>query len=74
MRLALALGLTIPGLLLLSTPALPLGLLLILAGWWVSERAGLRGGDGLITAVMVLGGLGVAMAFVEFALQALHRL
>jgi hypothetical protein len=74
MRLALALGLTIPGLLLLSTPALPIGVALVAAGWWVYERSGLRAGDGLITCLMVLGGLGVVMTFAEFALQVLRRL
>lgn len=74
MRLALALGLTIPGLLLLATPALPVGLLLMLAGWWVYERARLPDSEALITVLMVLGGLGVAMTFAEFALQALRRL
>jgi hypothetical protein len=77
MRLALALGLTIPGLLLLATPALPIGALLILAGWWVYERSPIsrRGlDDGFITLLMVLGGLGVVMTFVEFGLQVLRRL
>jgi hypothetical protein len=77
MRLALALGLTIPGLLLLSTPALPAGVLLVLAGWWVYERStsSRRGlDDGLITLLMVLGGLGVMMTFAEFAAQVIRRL
>lgn len=74
MRLALGLGLTIPGLLLLATPLLPLGLLLVLAGWWVYERSGLRGGDGLITLTMLAGGLGVAMVFAQAAWEALQRL
>lgn len=69
MRLALALALIIPGILMLATPALALGLALILAGRWVYERSGLRNGDGFITLLMVLGGLGAAAMVVEFALQ-----
>lgn len=69
MRLALALLLLAPGLALLASPGLPLGLLLIWGAWWVYERSGLREDDALITAVMVAGGLGVALVFAQFAWQ-----
>jgi hypothetical protein len=74
MRLALALALSIPGILLLATEVRLLGLLLIVAGWWVYERSGLRQGDGLITFLTVAGGLGVLLMFAEAAWQALQRL
>jgi hypothetical protein len=68
-RLAIAIALCVCGILLLATPALALGLAMMLAGWWVYERSGLRGGDGFITLLMVLGGLGCAAVVAEFILQ-----
>ncbi|WP_054021816.1 hypothetical protein [Piscinibacter sakaiensis] len=62
MRLALAMLLGIPGLLLLANPRLlPLGLALCWAAWWVYERSSLRASDALMGAVLLLGGLGAAV-------------
>lgn len=69
MKFALMVPLVICGIVLLATPALPLGLLLMWLGWWVFERSGLPNGDGLITLLMVAGGLGAAALFVQFAWQ-----
>ena len=58
MRLALALGLFVPGLMLLAS-ALPLGLLLMIAGWWFYERSTIADDD-LIPAVLITLGGGYA--------------
>ena len=71
MRLALALALVIPGLLLLATPWLPAGLLMCWAGWWVYERSGLPDRDGLATVLMTLGALGAAAVIVQFIAERL---
>ena len=71
MRLAVALLLVVPGLLLLATPGLPLGLLMCWAGWWVYERSGLPDRDGLATLVMTLGTLGAAAVIVQFIAERL---
>lgn len=73
-RLTLGLAIAIPGLVLLGTPLLPLGLIMVVAGWWVYERSGLPSGDGLITFLMVMGGLGALMQYVQAAWEALARL
>lgn len=65
----LALLLTIPGILLLATPALPAGLLMIVAGWWVYERSGLRESETFATILLLLGGLGAMMVVVQAAWQ-----
>ena len=69
MRLAIAIALCITGILLLATPALALGLVMLMAGWWVYEKSGLKGGDGFITLLMVLGGFGCAAVIAEFIWQ-----
>lgn len=58
MRFALALPLAVFGMLLLATPALPVGLALILGAWWVYERTGSRraSDDVLPALVFVVGG------------------
>lgn len=66
MRLAIALLLVIPGLLLLATPGLPLGLLMCWAGWWVYERSGLPDRDGLATLTLTLGALGAGAIVLQF--------
>jgi hypothetical protein len=65
MRLTIALLLVIPGLLLLASPGLPVGLAMIWGGWWVYERSRIPDGDGLITVLMVLGGLGAVVVTVQ---------
>lgn len=74
MKLALAVPLAIFGMVLLATPALPLGLLLLWLAWWIFERSKLSAGDGLITVLVVLGGLGAASIFVQFAWQRITAL
>lgn len=69
MRLALLLLLVVPGLVLLATPALPLGLAMIGAGGWLYERPGSRGDEGFIAVLMLLGGLGALAVFAEFIWQ-----
>lgn len=71
MRLPLALLLFVPGLLMLASPFLPLGLVLMWCGWWVYERSGLRGGDGLAALVLLLGGLGAAAVTLQFVAERL---
>jgi len=70
MKLFLLVILVVPGLVLLATPALPLGLLLIWLGWWIYERSGMRSSDAFVTVVMVSGGIG---AVVPAALELLRR-
>jgi hypothetical protein len=65
MRLTIALLLVIPGLLLLASPGLPVGMGMIWGGWWVYERSRIPDGDGLITVLMVLGGLGAVVVTVQ---------
>lgn len=51
-----------------------LGLVLAAAGVWVSERSRLsRDDSGFIAVVMTLGGLGAAMAYAQFILEAIAR-
>lgn len=73
-RMSLALLLFIPGLVLVGTPAFPIGLALCWAGWWIYERSKLPDRDGLLTVLMVLGGLGAASIVVQAGWQALQRL
>jgi len=58
MKPFLSVILVVPGLVLLATPALPLGLLMMWLGWWLYERSALGNSDAFITVVMVLGGFG----------------
>lgn len=74
MKLALMVPLMILGIVLLATPALPLGLLLMWLAWWVFERSRLSAGDGLITVLVVLGGLGAVAVFAQFAWQRITAL
>lgn len=69
MRLALMMALAIPGLMMLATPYLPLGLVFLWLGWWIYERSGMRDGDGFITLVLVLGGIGALAVVGQFLLQ-----
>lgn len=71
MRLTIALLLVIPGLLLLATAWLPLGLMLCGAGWWVHERSSLPERDGLATLLTILGAAGAAAVVLQFAAQRL---
>lgn len=57
------------GLVLLATPALPLGLAMIGGGVWAYERKGNRGDDRFVAALMVLGALGGAAIIVTFIWQ-----
>ncbi len=70
MKLFLLVIVVVPGLVLLATPALPLGLLMMWLGWWIYERSGMRSSDAFITVVMVLGGIG---AVVPAALELIRR-
>jgi hypothetical protein len=74
MKLALMVPLVILGLILLATPALPLGLALIVLGVWIFERSRLPNGDGLITILVVVGGLGACAIVVQFAWQRITAL
>lgn len=65
------LPLVIFGLILLATPALPIGLGMIGLGVWQFERRGHRGSDGFITVLMVLGGLGALAVLAQFIYQRL---
>ena len=69
MRPALSLALAIPGVILLGTPALPLGLLMIYAGVRVSENRRLADGDGFFHAMLTLGALGALAVIVQFVAQ-----
>ncbi len=69
MRLTLSLLLVIPGLILLATPWLPLGVMLCGAGWWVHERSGLPDRDGLVTLLTTLGAIGAGTVVVQFITQ-----
>jgi hypothetical protein len=55
MKVFLLVILTVPGLVLLATPALPLGLLMIWLAWWLYERSSLPSSGAFITVVMILG-------------------
>jgi VIT1/CCC1 family predicted Fe2+/Mn2+ transporter len=75
MRFPLSFGLVVFGMLLLATPALPLGLLLVLVGWWVSAKSKLSNdSSGFTTVLMLLGGLGAALVYLQAAWQFLGRL
>ena len=63
------LPLVVFGLVLLATPALPLGLAMIAFGVWFYERGGNRGDEGFIAVLMFLGGLGGLSLFVQFIWQ-----
>lgn len=71
MRLTIALLLVIPGLILLATSWLPLGVALCGAGWWVHERSGLPDRDGLATLLTVLGAIGAVVVVVQFLAERL---
>lgn len=61
MRFALALPMAVFGMLLLATPALPVGLALIYGAWWVYERTGDRGAsDDVLPALIFFVGGGYA--------------
>lgn len=66
MKLAIMVPLVIVGLVLLATPLLPVGLLLLLLGWWVFERSRLSNSDALITFLMVVGGCGAVATIGKF--------
>lgn len=72
MRLTLTLLLFVPGMLMLASQFLPLGLVLMWCGWWVYERSGMRGGDGLAASVLALGGLGALAIALQFIAERLH--
>ncbi len=69
MRLAILLLLVVPGLVLLATPALPLGLAMIGGGAWLYAAPGDRGDEGFIAILMLLGGLGALAVVAEFNRQ-----
>lgn len=69
MRTALSLALAIPGVILLGTQALPLGLLMIYAGVRVSENRRIPDGDGLTHTMLTLGALGALTVIVQFIAQ-----
>lgn len=69
MRLALLLLLVIPGLVLLATPALPLGLGMICGGVWIYERPGGRGDERFMALLMTLGGIGALAVIAQFIWQ-----
>ena len=71
MRTALGLALAIPGVILLGTTALPLGLLMIYAGVRVSENRHLADSDWLFHVVLTLGALGALAVIVQFVAQGL---
>lgn len=74
-RLFLSMLFSIFGLMLLATPALPIGLMLLYAAWWVYEKTGGRGDDEAFTGIlMLLGGLGAALVFVTWAWDAVRTL
>jgi hypothetical protein len=68
-RLALTLPLVVFGLVLLATPALPLGLGMIAFGVWFYERPGGRGDEAFIALLMILGGLGAFALVAQFIWQ-----
>jgi len=74
MKLFILVILAIPGLVLLATPALPVGLGMLWLGWWIYERSSLPNGDEFITVLMVLGGIGAAIPVVQFAWQRITAL
>lgn len=74
MRLTLALLLAIPGMLLLATPGLPIGLGLIWAAWWIYERSGLPSGDGLAAVLMTVAGVGALATYAQFVVEWLRTL
>lgn len=63
--------LVIPGLVLLATAWLPLGVMLCAAGWWVHERSRLPDRDGLATLLTTLGALGAGAIILQFIFQRL---
>lgn len=64
------LPLVVFGLVLLATPALPLGLGMIAFGVWFYERpGGGRGDEGFIKVLMILGGLGGLAVVAQFIYQ-----
>ena len=73
MRLALMMALVVPGLLLLATPVLPVGLVLIWAGWWVYERSELPDSDWLITFLATLAGAGILSVYAGFLVEWIRR-
>lgn len=74
MKMLLMVPMMIFGMVLLATPALPLGLLLMWLAWWIYERSNLSNGEVLITSLMVLGGIGAAAIFAQFIFQRLTAL
>lgn len=56
MRLLLGMGFAVFGMMLLATPWLPIGVAMIVGGWWIYERSGLRGDDVLPSLIFLLGG------------------
>lgn len=58
MRSALGVVLVILGLPALAGPWLPAGVALVLVGGWLIEKAPTGDGEGFITVLMLLGGLG----------------
>lgn len=74
MKLALMVPMMILGIVLLATPALPLGLILMWAAWWIYERSRLSDSDALITVLIVLGGLGAGAVIAQYAWQRITAL
>jgi hypothetical protein len=73
-RLPLMLLLAVVGLLLLATPALPVGLALLGAAWWVYEKTGRRDDEGFVGLLMVLGGLGAGAYYLQYLIEIVRRL
>ena len=46
----------------------------MLAAWWIYERSTLPDGDGLITFVMVMAGLGAGAVIVHFVYERITAL
>jgi hypothetical protein len=67
MRITLAALLIIFGLLTLATPALLLGLAMIVAGGWLFTKVTVRDEEGFTAGLFILGALGAIAPFVSLA-------
>lgn len=67
MKLIAAVLLIIGGLMLLSTAALVVGVLMIAAGCWVFTKVSGREEDTFTGALVILGAAGAAYPFLDFA-------
>lgn len=72
--MALSLLFAIPGIALMLANYLLFGLGLLMLGWWIYERAGLRDSTSLTDVLLVAGGIGALKVIWEFVAQALNRL